>query len=359
MLKGLLPILFSSSLNPLKSAIKKSDAWHISGMEKESGKPIDVLFIGEEKTKYYITELLYKDIFHEIVLHQKTKLSLFLYCIKQKNILNIVFINAKSDLFKKSNHKNYFSIPEWVNCTAIIPFDESSESIKSDIRKVRKYRLNYRITDSHEDVIYFYNEMLVPYMHARHSKRAYPIELIKILEKIDKGQCKLLLVEWDNEPVSGVLLILENNKSPILWRNGLKSGNIDYWKMGAIFATYYFASHYLLSLGHKSVNLGNSRCFLSDGVLNYKRKLNISIKSSSKKKILVLPVKITESVISFFKSNPFIYHKNNKSLAAGFFDSTALQSDLKKQIKPFTGISEVCLFSIINNKILIQKSTNP
>jgi len=81
MLKGLLPILFSSSLNPLKSAIKKSDAWHISGMEKESGKPIDVLFIGEEKTKYYITELLYKDIFLRIE-----------EAIRKKKEINIYFL---------------------------------------------------------------------------------------------------------------------------------------------------------------------------------------------------------------------------------------------------------------------------
>ncbi|MEE9904498.1 MAG: hypothetical protein K4305_03575 [Chlorobium sp.] len=331
--------------------LKKLNAWLISGTEKECGANICILYIGEESTKKYITELIFRRIHKEIFYQNKTKTELFtLYFINKENI-DILFIEAIGDLFKKSHHKKYFSTPIWIKSKTDLPLDESTKSIKSDIRKIHKYRLGYRITTDIEEIINFYHEMLIPYMQSRHNEKAITLDFKTIQNKIDKKECSLLLIEMGNESISGVLIIQEDNKTPILWRNGLKNGNTAYWNTGAIFATYYFSSKYLHKLGHKDLNLGNTRSFLNDGVLNFKKKWPLTIKSSNKSHLLIIPFKITESTISFLIKNPFIIHINKNKLACAIFHAQIME----KNFSSLGDISENRYFLIKNSKITLKQ----
>lgn len=343
-------IFFSSSSNPIKSTLKKRNAWVIKGIEKESGASTNILFIGDESTKLYITELLFIRIIEYTYHQEQSKSELFSLYYKNRNNIDLLFINAHGDLFKKSHHKKYFSTPEWINSVTTLPLQESTESIKSDIRKIKNNQLKYRITTNPEELKRFYSEMLIPYMQTRHNEKAIPLDFEAIQKRINKNECILLLVESEREAISGVLIIQEHNKNPLLWRNGLKYGDTTYWKSGAIFATYYFSSEYLHKLGYKHMNLGNTRSFLSDGVLNYKKKWPLTIKSATKSHLLIIPCKISEGTRSFLIKNPIIFNKNKKKLALAVFHSPGKE----KIISIFGQIADIKYF-MINNQSIISK----
>ncbi|WP_449258402.1 hypothetical protein [Chlorobium limicola] len=345
-----LPILFSSSSNPIKSLFKKLNAWIVSGIEKNSEENICILYIGEESTKHYITELLFGKIFTETFYQQKSKSELISLYHKKRNNIDILFINAHGDLFKTSHHKKYFSTPKWINSITTLPLDESKKSVKSDIRKIINNKLKYRITRNIEELAIFYSEMLIPYMQHRHGDKSIPLDFETIHNRIDKKECVLLLVESGRETISGVLIIQEKNKTPLLWRNGLKHGDTKLWKLGAIFATYYFSSEYLYRLGYKHMNLGNTRSFLNDGVLNYKKKWPLTIKSATKSHLLIIPNNVTEGIGSFLTNNTFIFNKNKKELGLAIFHAP----DKEQTISSFKGIAETKHF-MLKDKVLISK----
>ncbi|MBN1928558.1 MAG: hypothetical protein JW764_03360 [Chlorobiaceae bacterium] len=348
MLRELFYLLFSSSSNPISSLFKRADLWYISGKEKETGEVVNIFFVGKEELKNYISELVYKEICGEICKRDKDQLSILYFLYKYRMSVNLLFKTARGSCFRTSDPKNHFSIPVWVSTTTALPLDKLSESVKSDLRKIRKNRLAYRVTISIDEVKTFYYDMLVPYMQVRHDKKILPVKLSAIIEKVEKGECELLLVKSGEQAVGGVLIIREKGGRAVLWRNGLIGGDLDYWKTGVIAATYYFSLEYLQGLGYDAVDFGYSRAFINDGVLNYKKKWGVSIKSKYRNHLLLIPVSLTDGAFGFFRSNPFIYHEKNDSLAVACFSG----QDAKEKIRLYDGLSETVCFAKKENELV-------
>ena len=116
--------------------------------------------------------------------------------------------------------------------------------------------------------------------------------------------------------------------------------------MNVISALYVF----LLDWAHRSridrIDLGGCRPFLNDGVLQFKKKFNIRIVNSSRKKILYLnPVQLTPSVVSFLVNNPVVRSQNGE-LVGTVFTHDDFESGLRDTVwsvdgKPLRGLSDV------------------
>lgn len=347
MLKLLFVILFSSSANPFSSLLKKADFWYISGIEKETGDVLNVFMIGKVDIKNYISDLAFSKIISETHQQDQSQLSAAIFLYKHRKHVGLIFKLVKRSRLRWSDHKTHFSIPVWVSTTTALPSDKSNESLKSDLRKINKNQLKYRITVSIDDVESFYYNMLVPYMLARHDGKILPADLSAIVKRVEMGECELLLVEFGEKAVAGVLIIREKGGRAVLWRNGLIDGDVDYWKIGAISATYYFSLEYLYGLGYDMVDFGYSRAFVNDGVLNYKWKWGMSVKSKYRKHLLLFPVNLTNSAFGFLRSNPFIYHNNGNSLAIACFS----EQDTKQKIRLYEGVSEIVYFTKRKNTL--------
>ena len=64
--------------------------------------------------------------------------------------------------------------------------------------------------------------------------------------------------------------------------------------------------------------------FLNDGVLQFKKKFNISLVQESRRKILYLnPLSFSRPATNFLKSNPFIRSENGRFIATAFDDSAS------------------------------------
>jgi hypothetical protein len=60
------------------------------------------------------------------------------------------------------------------------------------------------------------------------------------------------------------------------------------------------------------LNVGLSRSFIRDGVLQYKRKLGAKLNTPSEMGAMIRPISKTDAVRSFLSANPFISSRKNK-----------------------------------------------
>jgi hypothetical protein len=198
-----------------------------------------------------------------------------------------------------------FYLPFWVRGEVDIPLTVCNRSMKNDLRKIRKNNLKCEITSEKSQFHKFYHEMYLPYMIYRHEDRNWALKYHRLMQYWESGTCELLLIKKNNEHIGGQIIVFEEN-SPRLLVVGIKDGNPRYLKYGAGTAGYYFASSYLAKRGYKSLNLGGSRPFLKDGVLQFKKKLGLRLISKSKEGFLIKPLSPSTGLKGFFLRNPFI-----------------------------------------------------
>lgn len=158
-----------------------------------------------------------------------------------------------------------FLVPPFVRQAVYI--DRSTDKIikmnDSDLRKMRKY--NYEISNDIGKLKFFYEEMYLPYIKRRYGDYAY-IKNFNNLEQILKNG-ELILIKLGGEYVSGALCEVSDN---VYYCR--KNGVLDesFIKEGALVATYYFSVLRAKEKDVKVVDFGQSRPFLSDGVLRHK-----------------------------------------------------------------------------------------
>jgi hypothetical protein len=194
--------------------------------------------------------------------------------------------------------------------------------------------------------------MYLPYVIKRHGNRAWITNYNYMLKNLSDKKLELLLVKKNSETIAGALILFENHQ-PRLWNLGIKKGNFHHVKNGAIAALYYFTALYMEKLGYESFSVGHSRAFLTDGVLQYKRKWglrpiepqglrkiqNIIFKSGI---IVKLPL-LSESTKGFFLTNPFIFERKGIMNVAVFVQKALSPSaEAQKELFKRNYIHGIC-----------------
>ncbi len=336
--------------------------WILEGNEKSTNKPLKVLFIGTEPNKNYINGIIFDNICNESYLGKK--FFWYLYYLLGKNkykcslaIIDGIFI----DRILYESKKNFY-IPGWVEGIVRLPLVATTGSAKRDLQILRKNKVEYFVTKDTEMLHDFYYHMHMPMIRERHQNRALEWGYNRMMEKMKEECYELLLIKKQDMIISGVSLN-RCGEVPRLWQNGIR--DFKYAREGAIAATYVYSSQYLWEKGYKKVSFGTARSFLNDGVLQYKKKWNITLKSSVANKgerrgYIVKPLVASDAVKGFFMNNPFIYKKKNKLYGAVFVneDEQCPDEDYKQWQKQYylEGLSGLNIFSIKENKI-IDKTT--
>jgi hypothetical protein len=120
------------------------------------------------------------------------------------------------------------------------------------------------------------------------------------------AQSELLWVKSGAEKVAGLMLRYDGDiiRAYVL---GVKDGDPQYVKSGALGAAYYFAILHLTERGAQRLHLGGSRPFLRDGVLQYKKKWGIRIVDKSPQVFVLTQTRNTRASLSFLANNPFFF----------------------------------------------------
>jgi hypothetical protein len=334
------------------------DQWLISGEEINSRQRLNILYTGIKVNKNYISHLAFGENNKADYLGKK-----WLWQVKNTTVSptssSSLTITETPKFFRKwflQDGRIY--IPQWVVGEADIPDDLTSfikhcTTLASNSRKIKTNNLQYQITNDHTKIMDFLVNMYVPYISNTHGDRA----IIQSLEDVKKKSRKysLLLIQKDGIDIAGCLFQFSRSKGYMLIL-GVKDGNMDYVKQGAIGAIYHFFAHYALENGYKSLNLGKSRAFLKDGILSFKKKWGMKIVGSSDTGFIISVTSPANGVKGFLLNNPFIFLDKDKYKEAVFFDEVdpLISDNLHKRSSEehcMKGISEVVSFRLSDQMV--------
>lgn len=321
--------------------------WILSEKESSGIFPV-IAFAGQEKNKNYLTSLIFNGPTNEIYAGKMWRRNIIKKMDAVSQGCSLVILEASDYSHESFGNKGCFFIPCWVSGTVDIPDDiliTRKENIKSDLKKIRKYNLQYEVTNNKQEFYNFYHTMYLPYITATHGNLAIPMVYHDMEKKLK--DCNLLLIKKDSESIAAQLIVYEKN-IPRFWSIGIKDGNTDYLKYRVIGAIEYFTMSYLKQQGYKKAHFGATRAFLNDGVLQHKKKWDLQIGKPSEMKFLVKPLEKSIGVKNFFLRNPFIYMEKNLYHGAVFMNGDQLHSkeDFEKIYKTyfFKGLSRLHVY---------------
>ena len=139
------------------------------------------------------------------------------------------------------------------------------------------------------------------------------------------------------------------------YRLGVRDGDFGWVKEGAITALYYYTIKHWKDNGYKKLNLGGSRPFFSDGVLNYKFKnWNMKIDGSQTIYIFSLkPLKKSSFVENFLSENAFITLNGRQMVANVFLNTSKGKDSFKKGHKDYRkrGLQHIEIHNLCRNAL--------
>ena len=159
---------------------------------------------------------------------------------------------------------------------------------------------------------FFYEKMHVPYIKKRYGNDAN-IESFNVFEKILKNG-ELMFIKLNGENVAGELYEI-NGDICFMHKKGVLNEN--HVKSGAMLAAYYFPILRAKEKNLKMVDLGGSKPFLLDGVLQHKNTWGTKICiDKTNKRIIYLR--------NILFQQPFIYIEDKKLKAIVFSENDKL-----------------------------------
>lgn len=298
-------------LKRLRERLRKYrlDLWLLQGKEKHSGHELTILYAGQERNKNYIAYIAFGDDNRETYLGKAWTWNVAGVAHAHPAV-SLLVTETEEGYFNRFGGPNDFYIPCWVNGEIEFPryaeLAKKSENLKSDIRKVRKQGYQYEITRDHDKFDLFYHAMYRPYIIHAHGNRASFMSYEAMMKQSDITE--LLLIKQGDDYIAGENLLFED-KGVRAWSLGVKDGNHDYVRDGALGALYYYKINYLTSRGYDRYNAGASRAFLKDGVLQYKKKWGLKLIGARPGGFWLRIPRKSESSTAFLLNNPFIHRK--------------------------------------------------
>jgi hypothetical protein len=331
------------------------DLWIISGKENSSGQELSIIYAGRTTDKNYFIDLIFGNCFKQNYIGRKWLWNVLKTTKQNNQSCSISIVETSHKLIKLSKKMNCFYIPSWISGQFDMPLDKDyfikkNTSIRSDIKKIDKNQLSYAVTRDVFQLENYYYNMHVPFIKKAFGDRAYISDYNEVKRDFIKQTVykDLLLIKKDNDYIAGSLLDYNKKLAKIVIL-GIKEGNYEYVKDGAIGAIYYFSILFFEKLGCKRIELGLSRPFLEDGVLRYKRKWGQTLIPQHMKSVfMVKMLSETEGLKGFFVNNPFIYEDASGLNGAVFVENNRYfsEKDFKKLIKDYyqPGISKLVIY---------------
>ncbi len=320
------------------------NAWSIKS-KYDSGKNIKILFLGDETDKNYFCNFVFNGNYNEVY-HGKIRIwGLFFFLRRFKKDHDLLIIQTMEKICNLFKSKNNFVIPEWVGCEIDLCCDIKTRSIskrtfKSNIKKIKKNNLEYIITKDPLYFHFFYNNMYLPYISKRHSNSAVIKSFDEMKRSFENGE--LLLIKDGQKIIAGVILDYKvMNGIPRTMQLGVLGGDSFYVKRGALIAIYYYTIEYLKKQNFKKFNVGWSRPFFNDGVLNHKLRWGAKVVCETSNAFLFCLLSNRKCLKTFLLNNPFFCKDKNRITLEVFSDDNlkACKNLPKSEKKFISGVS--------------------
>jgi len=262
------------------------------------------------------------------------------------------------------------NIPYWVQSQIdiSIPIEELSKKEKRGfadvLRRIRKFNLSHEISRDPKDFEHFYQTMHVSFINNRFDEEAVFLgkrKLRKIFKRSD-----LIFIKKDDELIGGDV-IEYTSRGAALRLTGAKDGNADYLRYGVSGALYYFATLEAYKKGYKTIDIGGTSPFLSDGLTRFKSFLNAQIIPHTylpKKRLRMMFLKDHDALKNFFIKNPLVYYPKHLRPHRALFITEEHVSDHKKfedifSSNTFEGLKSHDIFIFSKDKDVCKKARWP
>jgi hypothetical protein len=327
------------AIKPLRALVRRArdlrdhyfrNVWLLTGRECHSGEPIRVFCAGQLEVCRYIERLVFQDgscaLRHRKMWSRKV-LGLF---AKTHVPYSLIFVQTNVTPPPGIARYGAFVIPSWLagelDVAYALTCQRGNDSVKTDLRNIRKNGFTYRVTQDPAEIECFYQTMYLPYIRQTHGGRAFVTTREELAREAGQGG-ELLLVEQDARPVAGVYLGTHDADRLDALELGVVGGDRNLVKLGALAAIYYFAIQLAAERHHKRLYLGGARPFLNDGALQYKNKWGLRITGrlhTMPDRLLFQPRLGSAAIHSFLRNNPFVFENDSAMHAAVFVDSEAV-----------------------------------
>jgi hypothetical protein len=333
----------------LQKAIQslRTDVCILDGLEPSTNENLKIIFSGEESQKNYIKKIAFNDKCQEFSMGKKFFFELFYLVMTNQDNCSLAILEYPFPYRIIYQGAKDFYIPLWLRGRVEIPIIATNESLKEDLRRIRKNKLEYLISKKPEDIYDFYHNMYIPTTRNRHQERGIEHGYDEVIQKVTDGKCELLFVIQEGLAIAGILIITDE-KAPGLWSTGIRNGEQIYFKSRATAATYYFSSKYLKEKGFEEMGMGWTRSFLNDGVLQFKKKFNQRLIGSTRKGFIFKFLSSSKGLKGFLINNPFIYKRNNQFIGGVFMadDKQLFSDDFEKfkKLYDMNGLADLTFF---------------
>ena len=340
------------------------ELWIATGNERTSRMPLSIMYAANDDTnRNYLLGLVFGASFRESGLGRTWLWQIPKVVADRGQDCSLMIVQVRTSHRKLLGSRNWFFIPNWVFGQVDIPRDPTvtkDSSLKSDLRRIRKNSLQFEVTQDPQHFDDFYYNMYVPHINKAHGSSAY-INSYKYM-KGEFHNCDLLLVTKQGKRIAGVLIAYDKTGAR-LWSLGIRDSNPEYIKDGAVGALFYFSLCYLRERGFTKVNFGQSRAFLSDGVLQYKKKWSQRIVGTSRQGFALKVLSYTGAAKAFLQENPFIFESQGILNGAVFVDvdKPLSSKDFKKVDKKYfhSGLAKIIMYRLPHGDTVNQESVPP
>ena len=309
--------LCSELLRPLRPHV-----WIVTGEEKGSHLPLSIcLSATTDEYKSYLLELIFGSSFRARYLGRTWLWNVFKTTPKTAGGCSMVFAEVDRRYLKLLGGGRGIVIPAWIFGEVDLPRGPVVMKRKSHLyvlRKIRQNHLEFEISRDPQRFDDFYHNMYVAYTKERYGDTAFFSTKEVRKAQFDNGE--LLFVKKQGEYISGMLIGYDGTRAHLRCV-GVRDGNRDYVRDGAISAAYEFSLRRAEEKGYRKCGLARSRSFLRDGVLRFKRNLPQTIIGASNRKLVVRVLEETHATRAFLQNNPFIFERSGELNGLVFMSS--------------------------------------
>jgi GNAT acetyltransferase-like protein len=305
------------------SSLFRKEVWILEAVDGDDKSHNAIMFVGKKPERHYISKLFFGENYTHRLLGERWLWQLLFPGRKIRKNCSFSVIQTSWQISSFCRLIRTFCLPTWVMGSVDLPPDfdtylKKNKGVKNALRITNK--AHFKIEVSSDPLLFdeFYHKMHQPYMYKRHGDCAIEEGYDRLKSRFLKNS-EIVFVVKGSQRIAGCILCYKGEEA-MAYRLGVRDGDYQWVKQGAISALYLNMIEHCCSKGLKKLSLGGSRPFLSDGVLVYKMR-NWSMKINDYSKyfyFLLKPLKSNTFTHEFLGNNPFISLKKGKMVVDTF-----------------------------------------
>ena len=320
-LQSTLPGVAVSAANSLQSITRRlasaSNRWAnpviVRGLEKHSQEPLTILYFGTGTHLEYLLGLtLAANPAREE--YPRTKAWRSATSIKEHGKeVDLVLLDLPWPYHRWVSRGQFLESPSWLQQRLVLKntWEEVVKSFRKNtrggqLRKIRKYELEYRISSDSEAARTFYDDFYSSHLSARFGEAATLMPRSYVESCITRGA---LLQVLSRQEVLGAVVLYPWGECLQLVFAGL-NGDLHAPRYKYVFpALYYFSIRFGFEQGFRELDMTGSRPLLNDGLLRFKRQWGASLHDGwnwGLDTLLIRPNNFGRAVRSVLRNNSWI-----------------------------------------------------